>query len=223
MLKEREFVLDGLGTAVGGRISQVRIYETPSGTLLLRSCCSAALVEGLRAEEGLRAFARIPEREHQLLLGIARRPDSMLTLAYNAAGEIVGQVTLAPLDGWWQGIEKGYEVAVEVSSRWRGRGIAHKLLALAFEFDSLEEYLIVGLGLSWHWDMEGLGLAGFRYREMIARLFAAHGFVEYLTSEPNIRMDPANILVARLGSRINRDDMQQFFECLFKSDTLPGL
>ena len=223
MLKEREFVSDGLDAPGEGCISRVRAYETPVGELFLHSCCPAALVEGLRADDGLRAFARFPEREHQLLLGIARRCDSMLTLAYTSTGEIVGQATLAPLDGWWHGIDRAYEIAVEVSSGWRTLGIAHKLLSLALEFESLEEYLILGLGLSWHWDMEGLGLTRFQYRELIARLFAAHGFVDYLTSEPNIRMDPANILLARLGSRLNKQDLGQFFQCLLKSETLPGL
>jgi GNAT superfamily N-acetyltransferase len=171
----------------------------------------------------LHAFARVPEREHQLLLGIAERPDCALTLAYTPTGEIVGQVTIAPLDGWWQDIGNAYEIAVEVSAGWRKLGIAHHLLSLALEFESLEEYLILGLGLSWHWDYEGLGISRFHYREMIARLFAAHGFAEYLTSEPNIRMDPANILVARLGSRLAEESMNRFFQRLLQSDTLPGL
>ena len=171
----------------------------------------------------MHAFARVPEREHQLLLGIAERPDCALTLAYTPTGEIVGQVTLAPLDHWWQDSGNAYEIAVEVSAGWRKLGIAHHLLALALEFESLEEYLILGLGLSWHWDYAGLGMSPFQYREMIARLFAAHGFGEYLTSEPNIRMDRANILVARLGSRLTEASMNRFFQRLLQSDTLPGL
>jgi hypothetical protein len=66
-------------------------------------------------------------------------------------------------------------------------------------------------------------MSRFHYREMIARLFAAHGFAEYLTSEPNIRMDPANILVARLGGCIERESMSRFFQQLLQSETLPGL
>jgi GNAT superfamily N-acetyltransferase len=204
-------------------ISGVKIYKTPVGPLLLRSCCSPSLVEGLQADDGLRAFARLPEREHQLLLSLARRPESRLTLAYTATGKIVGQVTLTPADDWWQGIGNTYEIAVEVSSRWRKLGIAHQMLSFALEFESLEEYLILGLGLSWHWDYQGLDMSRFDYREMIARLFAAHGFVEYLTSEPNIRMDPANILVARLGSRFDGESMNRFFQRLFQSETLLGL
>jgi GNAT superfamily N-acetyltransferase len=127
------------------------------------------------------------------------------------------------LDDWWQDISNAYEIAVEVSSDWRKLGIARQLLSFALEFESLEEYLILGLGLSWHWDYEGLGISRFQYREIIARLFAVHGFTEYLTSEPNIRMDPANILVARLGSRLAEESMNRFFQRLFQSDTLPGV
>jgi GNAT superfamily N-acetyltransferase len=205
------------------RISHVKMHETPVGPLFLRSYCSPSLVEGLKADEGLRAFARRPEREHQLLLSVARKPENMLTLAYTPTGKIVGQATLAPVDDWWQNIGNTYEIAVEVSSHWRNLGIAHHLLSFALEFEALEEYIILGLGFSWHWDYERLGMSRFQYRAMIARLFEAHGFVEYLTSEPNIRNDPANILLARLGSRLDRESMNRFFQRLFQSETLPGL
>jgi acetoin utilization protein AcuA len=197
-------------------------FETAAGPLILLSNCPPSLVASLKADQGLHAFARIPEKEHQLLLRIAQRPDCALTLAYTPAGEIVGQATLAPLDHWWKDIGNAYEIAVEVSAGWRNLGIAHRLLSLALAFESLEESLILGLGLSWHWDYARLGITPFHYRELIARLFAAHGFTEYLTSEPNIRMDPANILVARLGSRFPEENLNRFFQRLLQSETLPG-
>ena len=220
MLKEKAYASSEQELAGRERISRVKTYKTPAGPVFLRSCCSPSFVEGLQADLGLCAFARNPEREHQLLLSLARQPENKLTLAYTATGKIVGQVTLAPVDDWWQGIGNTFEIAVEVSSHWRKLGIAHQLLSLALDFESLEEYLILGLGFSWHWDYEGLGMSRFQYREMIARLFAAHGFVEYLTSEPNIRMDPANILVARLGSHFEDEAMNRFFQRLFPSETL---
>ena len=223
MLKDRAYHANDQEESASARISRIKTYKTAAGPLFLRSCCSRSFVETLKADEGLRAFARLPEREHQLLLSIAQQPENRLTLAYTGSGNIVGQVSLAPLDHWWQDIGNAYEIAVEVSSSWRKLGIAHQLLSFALEFEYVEELLIVGLGLSWHWDYEGLGISRFRYREMIARLFAAHGFTEFLTSEPNIRMDPANILVARLGSRIDRESMSRFFQRLLQSETLPGL
>ena len=198
-------------------------FEIAAGSLILQRFCPPSLVASLRADRGLHAFARVPEREHQLLLGISERSDCVLTLAYTATGTIVGQVTLAPVDHGWQDIGNAYEIAVEVSAGWRKQGIARHLLSLALALESLEESLILGLGLSWHWDYAGLGISPFHYRELIARLFATHGFTEYLTSEPNIRMDPANILVARLGSRLAEESMNRFFQLLLQSETLPGL
>ena len=205
------------------RNSPVQTYKTPAGTVFLRSCCSPAFVADLKVDEGLRAFARLPEREHQLLLTLAGKPENRLTLAYTATGTIVGQVTLAPLDHQWHDIGNAYEIAVEVSTGWRRMGIAQHLLSLALAFESLEEYLILAFGLSWHWDYAGLGITRFDYRELIARLFAAHGFSEYLTSDQNIRMDPANILGARLGSRLAEESINRFFQHLLYSETLPGL
>jgi GNAT superfamily N-acetyltransferase len=223
MLKESAHHTNDPKEAESKRIARIKMYKMPAGSLFLRSSCSPSFIESLKADEGLRAFARLPEREHQLLISIAQQPESSVTLAYDASGNIVGQVSLAPLDHWGQDIGNAYEIGVEVSSGWRNLGIAHQLLSFALEFESVEECLIVGFGLSWHWDYQGLGMSPLRYREMIARLFAAHGFAEYLTSEANIRMDPANILVARLGSRIDEKSMKRFFQRLFQSETLPGL
>ena len=193
-----------------------RVIGTPVGPLILQSFCPPSLVASLKVDPGLRAFARTPERENQLLLELAERPDCALTLAYTPSGEIVGQVTLAPLDHVWQDIGNAFEIAVEVSAGWRRMGIAHQLLSLALASESVEESLILAFGLSWHWDYAGLGITPFHYRELIARLFAAHGFSEYLTSEENICMDRANILLARLGIRLPEESMNRFFHHLLE-------
>lgn len=197
--------------------------ETREATLFLRDFCTASFVDSLKPDVGLRAFARLPEREHQLLRTIAECPDSILTLAYTSQGLIVGQVTLTPAADYWQGLTNTYEIAIEVSAGWRGRGIARQLLRQVFELDWLEDLIIIGMGLSWHWDTDGLGLTRFAYRAMIERLFAHYGFTEYLTSEENIRMDPANIFLVRFGRRVTAATISQFLDRLLQSDTLPGM
>ncbi len=186
--------------------------ETAAGPLILQSFCSPALVASLKAEGGLHAFAHVPEREHHLLLGIAERPDCALTLAYTPGGEIVGQVTLAPADPWWQGVANTYELGIEVSTHWRRLGIARQLLSLALEFDAVEEMILVALGLSWHWDLKGSGLSPFRYRSLLAHILEPYHFFECLMDEPNISMDPANILLVRLGQRVEQEVMDQLFQ-----------
>ncbi len=200
--------------------SRSKILATRKGQLLLRDFCPPSLVERLRADSGLKAFARLPEREKQLLVGISRNPDCVLTLAHTPTGEIVGQVTIAPADAWWEGIDNIYEVAIEVSSNWRGLGIARDLLAFALELDALEDMILFAIGLSWHWDTEDLDLSPYRYRELIARLFASQGFAEYQTTEPNVIMEPANILLARVGKRVDQRVASQFYRRVLSSPNL---
>ena len=187
-------------------------FETAAGSLILHSFCSPALVASLKAERGLHAFAHFPEREHQLLLEIAERPDCALTLAYTPGGEIVGQVTLAPADTWWQGVANTYELAIEVSAHWRRLGIARQLPSSTLEFDAVEEMILVALGLSWHWDLKGSGLSPFRYRSLLAHFLEPYHFFECLTDEPNVGLDPANILLVRIGKRVEQEVMDQSFQ-----------
>ncbi len=203
--------------------SRTRVLETTAGQLILRDFCPPSLVERLKPDSGLRAFARLPEREHQLLLNIARHPNCALTLAHTPGGVIVGEVTIAPGDAWWEGLDNVYEVAIEVSSNWRGQGVAKQLLAFALELDALEDMILFAEGLSWHWDIEGLGLSIYRYRELIAHLFATQGFMEYPTTEPNISMEPANILLVRVGSRVDQQVATRFFNRVMSSPNLARL
>ncbi len=62
-----------------------------------------------------------------------------------------------------------------------------------------------------------LGISPYRYRELIAHLLAPHGFQEYRTAEPNISMEPANILLARIGKRVDQRVAAQFLRRLRSS------
>jgi GNAT superfamily N-acetyltransferase len=189
-------------------------FETAAGPLILHSFCPPSLVTSLKADRGLHAFTHVPEREHQLLLGIAERPDCALTLAYTFTGEIVGQVTLVPADAWWQGVANTYELAMEVSSSWRRLGIARQLLSLALEQRAVEEMSLVAMGFSWHWDLKDSGLSPFRYRSLLAHILEPYHFFECLTDEPNIGSDPDNILLVRIGKHVERDVMSKLFQRL---------
>ncbi|MBX5449590.1 GNAT family N-acetyltransferase [Thermogemmatispora sp.] len=201
--------------------SRSQTFQTARGPVLMRDFCPPSLVERLRPSRGLCSFTRLPEREHRLLLEIARRADCALALAHTPAGEIVGEVTLAPGDAWWEGLEQVYEVAIEVSRDWRGLGIARNLLAFALDLEAREDLIFFAVGLSWHWDTEGTGLSIYRYREMLIKLFGSQGFKEYPTNEPNIAMDPANVLLVRVGSRADQRIVSQFFSRVLSTPQLP--
>ena len=200
--------------------SRSKHLETAKGPLLLRDFCPPSMVERLRADPGLHAFARLPEREWQLLLNIAKSPDCALALAHTPAGEMVGQVTIAPGDEWWEGLDNVYEVAIEVSSNWRGLHLANQLLAFALELDALEDMILFAVGLAWHWDTEGLNMSMYRYRELIAHLFATQGFIEYPTTEPNVRMEPANVFLARIGQRVDARTSSRFLSRVMSTPNL---
>ncbi len=199
------------------------IYKIQKVTLFLRTCCTASFVSRLVPDVGLRAFAHLPQQEHQLLRTIAERPDSILTLAYTMQRVLVGQVSLVPAGRRWQGLTNVYEIAIEVSAGWRRLGIARRLLEKVSELGCLDDLIIIGVGLSWHWDTKGLGLTPLAYRSMIEWLFAQYGFTEYLTSDENIRMDSANIFLARIGCRVDSDSLSQFYHRLLQYDTFPGM
>lgn len=196
--------------------SRTKTLETPKGTIFLRDACPPSLIERLNVEDGMHAFARVPEREQQLLVSIARSPDCELTIAHTPQGDIIGQVTLTPGDEWFDGLEHAYEITIEVSTHWRGMGLAQQVLAFALELDTLEESILFAMGLSWHWDIEGLKTTPYRYRQMLAHLFASQGFAEYPTMEPNIRMEPANVLLARIGSRVPQQEKERFLSRLHR-------
>ena len=200
--------------------SRTRTLTTTRGPILLRDFCPPSLIERLQPDSGLNTFTRIPEREHSLLLNIAKSPDCALTVAHTTAGAIVGEVTIAPADEWWDGIENLYEVAIEVSSHWRGEGIARHMLSFALELDALEDMILFAIGLSWHWDTEGLGISVYRYRELISHLFGSLGFTEYPTTEPNVSMEPFNVLLARIGKRVDQRVASQFLSRLLSSPNL---
>jgi acetoin utilization deacetylase AcuC-like enzyme/GNAT superfamily N-acetyltransferase len=200
--------------------SRSKVLQTQRGVVLMRDFCPPSLVERLHADVGLHAFARLPEREHQLLQTIAQSSDCALTLAHTPEGKIIGQVTIAPIDEWWEGLENAYEVAIEVSTDWRGMGIAKHLLAFALKVDALEDMMLFAIGLSWHWDMEGLGITPHHYRQILSHLFASQGFDEYATTEPDIMMELANVLLVRIGKRVAPDDVSRFRRYLQRTPDL---
>lgn len=189
--------------------------EVKSESLVLRTACSPWLIEQLETDRGLRVFSRLPEREHQRLLDIARRPENVLSLASTPGGVIIGQVTLAPLHGWRGVLTNVYEIACEVSSAFRRQAIARRLLTLMLETEGVEDLILVGFGLFWHWDTIGLGLTRTAYRSMLTTFLASYGFVDCPTTEGNICLDRFNVLFARIGTHVSPEMTIQFYNSLF--------
>jgi acetoin utilization deacetylase AcuC-like enzyme/GNAT superfamily N-acetyltransferase len=182
---------------------RTKTLDTPKGQVLLRDWCPPSLVERLHPDDGLRSFARRADREQELLKRIAARPDSELVVAHTPDGLLIGQVSICAAEGWWEGIGDLYEVAIEVSSHWRKLGLASHLLTFALEPDYFEQVILFALGYSWHWDVDETNLSSMHYGAMLRGLFQQVGFEQMYANEPNLRLDPTNIFLARVGAHAN--------------------
>lgn len=54
-------------------------------------------------------------------------------------------------------------------------------------------------------------MSPFAYRSMLRRVFEPYDFFECQLDEPNISMDPANILLGRIGKHVQPEVTNQLF------------
>jgi hypothetical protein len=80
----------------------------------------------------------------------------------------------------------------------------------------LEDQILIGEGLVWHWDHEARGLYATECRAQLLALFGNAGFRRYRTDEPEIRSSPYNFLIARSGPRVAEESRLAFEGALFR-------
>jgi acetoin utilization deacetylase AcuC-like enzyme len=180
-------------------------HLAPGGALVLRDRSPASLLRRLEVDPGIHAFVRDPAQEREVLARIAEEPNGEVVVAHTPEGVVVGYVAVldpepgsrfASLPGL---LEVG---AVEVATGWRRGGVAGALLRFAVQPDPFEDLILIASGLAWHWDLEQSGLSATAYRRVLRRVFEVAGFEALQTDEPEIAYHPANLFVARVGSRV---------------------
>ncbi|HEX4385668.1 MAG TPA: hypothetical protein VH083_22060 [Myxococcales bacterium] len=120
----------------------------------------------------------------------------------------------------WQRVPCARELgAIEVARSCRATGVARELLAAQVAGGRLDEQILIGEGLCWHWDNEGRGLSVSECRARLLRLFANAGFGKYQTDEPEVSYSLSNFLVARVGSRVPSESVAAFEAALFLGRT----
>jgi acetoin utilization deacetylase AcuC-like enzyme len=197
------------GGAAAGRLPgwepRAGEHQSAGGPLVLRDRTPASLLRRLQVDPGIHAFVRDPDQEREVLARIAEEPAGEVVVAHTPEGTVVGYVAVldpgpgtrfASLPGL---LEVG---AIEVASGWRRGGVATALLRFAVEPDPFEDLILIASGLAWHWDLDQSGLSAVAYRRVLGRVFEAAGFEALRTDEPEIAYDPANLFVARFGSRV---------------------
>jgi len=74
--------------------------------------------------------------------------------------------------------------------------------------------IFFAIGLSWHWDVEDLGMSLHDYRALVAHLFGTQGFVEYPLADPDVSTQRTSVPLARIGKRIETHAANQFLSRL---------
>ncbi|WP_114745169.1 GNAT family N-acetyltransferase [Falsibacillus pallidus] len=192
--------------------------KTAKGNLTIEGPISPKQLEEMEFHEDLTSF-RPPHQQHKALIEIAGLPEGRI-IAARDHNTVVGYVTYLypdPLERWSHGkmenlIELG---AIEVIPKYRGSSVGKNLLKVSMMDQAMEDYIIITTEYYWHWDLKGTGLNVWEYRKVMEKMMNAGGLVWYATDDPEISSHPANCLMARIGSRIDADSVQQFDKLRF--------
>ena len=201
---------------------QESTLSSPQGTIRLLSTCLPAFLRTLTLEEGIGRFARY----RSIISGIttletvAALPDANVTIALSPTRQIIGYIECSypdPVEGWRDNADGlCYELgAIEVSRNWRCLGLARAMTVLILTDPFIETKIFFLTGYCWHWDLDQTGLSAYAYRNMLVRLFQPYGFRVYLTTNPEITMSSANVLMARIGNQVTSTQVERFQKMLF--------
>ncbi|MGB6406762.1 MAG: GNAT family N-acetyltransferase [Planococcus donghaensis] len=187
--------------------------ETEHGSIIIEGPIAGKELSELEFHEDLVAF-RPPAQQHKAIIEIADLPEGRI-LIVRADKMIVGYVTFLypdPLERWSEGnmdnlIELG---AIEIIPKYRGNGVGKALLKVSMMDDAFEDFIVITTEYYWHWDLKGTGLNVWEYRKVMEKMMQAGGLEYYATDDPEISSHPANCLMAKIGSRVDNDSIQQF-------------
>ncbi len=201
-----------------------RELDTAKGTIRLVSRPALEAIASLKVADGLGGrFRSRPERLLRMLAQAAARADAEVVLAATPQGQLVGYLVIAPpdpLERW--GRDPGlplYEVAAfEVAGPFRRLGLATGMLALALTHEAWEARIVLAPLYAGQWDLLGSGHPKPAYRRMLVRLFQRAGFAEFPTDEPEVRADPANLLLVRVAPRVPPDRYLRFSGLLMERE-----
>jgi acetoin utilization protein AcuA len=198
------------------------VIPSPHGPVRILGACQPHFLQALTLEEGIGRFARYRSiiSGVETLQTVAALPDANVTVALSPAGQIVGYIECSypdSLEGWRDNADGlCYELgAIEVSRNWRRLGLGRAMTALILADAFIETKVFFLTGYCWHWDLDQTGLSAYAYRNMLVRLFRPFGFRVYLTTNPEITMSSANVLMARVGHRVTPAQVERFQKMLF--------
>lgn len=195
----------------------IKQFDLPKGTIYLEGPASSDYIAPLLINAKL-SNLRSPTRQKEALMITANLPEGIVYLARHHE-EIIGYVMFHYPSQYtrWNRHPRILELgAIEVSSTWQHQGIASKLLKQAFTNNTLEEYIVITTEFHWHWDLKGTGLNVWSYQKMLIKLFGKVDFKKRRTDDPEILEHPANMLLVRIGKKVNQIYIKAFEDMTYQ-------
>ena len=157
---------------------------------------------------------RPPERQREALARISTEPHGRVLVAEQGAFT-VGYLTFHrpdPIERWGQDrsgrlIELG---AIEVAPAHRAARLGERLLERGFAAGVYDDTVVFAGLYAWHYDLARTGLGPLGYRRLLTRFYARVGLLPVTTSDPEIRSDRANALLARIGPQAPEEVRGEF-------------
>lgn len=192
---------------------------TQTGDLQIEGPVPPETLASLQFHADLKAFRPAPQ-QHEALTEIAALPEGRIIIA-RIDQLVVGYVTYVypdPLERWSEaGLDDLLELgAIEVIPEYRHYGVGKQLLQVSFQDDAMEDFIVISTEYYWHWDLKGTGLSIWDYKEVMKKVMGSVGMEVYPTDDPEITCHPANMLMARIGSRVPQESIERFHDCRFR-------
>lgn len=157
---------------------------------------------------------RPPSLQTSALARIAEAPSGRVLLA-EQAGTTVAYLTFHrpdPIERWGRDrtgrlIELG---AIEVVPSLRGEHLGRRLLERGFADGAYDDTVVFAALYAWHYDLERTGLGPLGYRRLLEGFYRSAGLVRVPTSDPEVRSDPANALLVRIGPKAPESVRSEF-------------
>lgn len=157
---------------------------------------------------------RTPSAQREAVIDIASDVGGSAWVAEDGRATI-GYVTFHPpgdLETWGEDrtgllVELG---AIEVAPSRRGDRLGERLLTAAFADGRFDATVVFATLYVWHYDLNRTGLGSFAYRRLLEKLYRKVDLVRVPTSDPEVRADGANALLARIGPRASEDVVREF-------------
>jgi len=195
-----------------------KVVTTDFGRLRIRGPISPEKLRQYQLSQGLCCF-RPAKKQHEALIELCGQSDGLVFVAA-LARQVIAYVSFQKPDfPWWirrcfpRLLELG---CIETDLSWRNMGLSNAVLGSVFknsDFAFFEDFIVIASHTVYSWDLKNTCLTPWDYRHFMLELFKKYDFVPWETEDPEIREHPCNILLARIGTNIEPEQIRHFSNC----------